>query len=158
MNDVILARALHVVAVVVWIGGLSFATTVLLPAIRRGDLGADRLKAFRAAEHRFAWQTRVAILVVGASGFYMAARLDLWERFRSAEFWWMHAMVAVWLAFALILFVAEPLVLPRRTEEWAATRPDHFFTWLHRAHWVLWAASLVTIFGAVAGSQGWPIF
>ena len=30
----IVARAIHVVAVVVWIGGVSLVTTVLLPALR----------------------------------------------------------------------------------------------------------------------------
>lgn len=43
MDDVIAARALHVLAVVIWIGGVSMATTVMLPAVRRGALGNDRL-------------------------------------------------------------------------------------------------------------------
>ena len=53
MDDVIIARALHILAVVIWIGGVSMATTVVLPAIRRGGLGEDRLRAFRAVERRF---------------------------------------------------------------------------------------------------------
>ena len=46
MDDLIIARALHVLAVVIWIGGVAMATTVVLPAVRRGDLGADRLRRF----------------------------------------------------------------------------------------------------------------
>ena len=42
MDDLALARALHVLAVVIWIGGVSMATTVAIPAVRRGDLGEDR--------------------------------------------------------------------------------------------------------------------
>ncbi len=158
MDDVIIARALHVVAVVIWIGGLMMATTVVLPAIRRGDLGPDRLKAFQTIEHRFVWQARIAVIVVGLTGFYMAARLDMWERFRSAEFWWMHAMVCVWLLFSLVLFVIEPFILHRHFHKWATAAPDAAFAWLHRAHWILLVLSLVTIFGAVAGSQGWSVF
>jgi uncharacterized membrane protein len=60
MNDVVIARALHVLAVVIWIGGVAMATTVALPAVRRGDLGADRLRAFQAIERRFVWQARSA--------------------------------------------------------------------------------------------------
>jgi uncharacterized membrane protein len=41
-----------VLAVVIWIGGVAMATTVMLPAIRRGNLGADRLKAFEAIKRR----------------------------------------------------------------------------------------------------------
>ena len=104
MTDVIIARALHVLAVVIWIGGVSMATTVALPAVRLGDLGANRLRAFQAIERRFVWQARAAVVVVGLTGFHMAWRLDLWDRFRTAEFWWMHAMVGVWLLFAFVLF------------------------------------------------------
>ncbi|MGC1576715.1 MAG: hypothetical protein WA813_11455 [Beijerinckiaceae bacterium] len=158
MTDVVIARALHVLAVVIWIGGVSMVTTVALPAVRRGDLGEDRLRAFRAIERRFVWQARTAILLVGLTGFYMAWRFDLWDRFRSAAFWWMHAMVCLWLLFVIILFIAEPLILHRHFHRWAAAEPAAAFAWLHRAHWVLLVLSVVTIFGAVAGSQGWSIF
>ena len=158
MDDVVIARALHVLFVVIWIGGVSMATTVALPAVRRGDLGENWLSAFQAIEHRFAWQARTAIVVVGLTGFYMVWRLDLWDRFRTASFWWMHAMVCLWLLFAFVLFIAEPFILHRHFRQWATARPAVAFAWLHRAHWVLLALSVVTILGAVAGSHGWSIF
>jgi uncharacterized membrane protein len=158
MYDVILARALHVLAVVVWIGGVSMATTVLIPAVRRGQLGGNLLQSFQAIEHRFAWQARTAIIVVGLTGLYMTIRLELWDRFRSFEFWWMHAMVCVWLLFAFMLFVAEPLIMRRYFRSWAEAHPQAAFARLQRAHWVLLVLSLITVFGAVAGSQGWSIF
>lgn len=157
MVDVTIARALHVVAVVIWIGGVAMVTTVLLPALRRGELGADPLQAFRAIEHRFSRQARAAVLLVGTTGFYTAARLDLWSGFRSAQFWWMHLMVAVWLLFTLILFVVEPIRVRRLFKGEAVGRPQVAFAWLNRAHWVLLVLSLVTIFAAVAGSQGWSV-
>ena len=52
-NTLAWARALHVIAVVVWIGGVALITAVALPAIRRGDLGPDRVRAFQAIERRF---------------------------------------------------------------------------------------------------------
>ena len=158
MVDVIVARALHVLAVVIWIGGVSMATTIVLPAVRRGVLGSDRLKAFQAIERRFVWQARTAVVVVGLTGLYMSGRLGLWDRFRSAHFWWMHAMVGVWLLFMFILFIAEPFILHRRFNAWARTQPERAFARLHRAHWVLLTLSAVTILGAVAGSQGWSLF
>lgn len=157
MNDVIFAHALHVLAVVIWIGGVSMATTVALPAVRRGDLGTDLLRAFQAFEHRFVWQARSAIILVGLTGFYMMARLDLWDRFHNLAFWWMHAMVCLWLIFAFVLFIGEPFILHRYFRDWATRRPEVAFAWLHRVHWVLLALSLITIFGAVAGSHGWSI-
>src|SRR6185312_528795 len=72
VTDIVIARALHVLAVVIWIGGVSMATTIVLPAVRRGDLGEKRLPAFQAIERRFVWQARFAVIVVGLTGFYMA--------------------------------------------------------------------------------------
>lgn len=158
MTDVIIARALHVLAVVVWIGGVSMATTVVLPAVRRGQLGSDRLSSFEAIERRFIWQARTAVAIVGFSGFYMSARLHLWDRFHHAGFWWMHAMVLVWTLFVLLLFVAEPFILHRHLRGWAERSPERAFAWLHRVHWLLLVLSLITVFGAVAGSRGWPVF
>jgi uncharacterized membrane protein len=154
MDDVIIARALHVLGVVIWIGGVAMVTLVVLPAFRRGDLGPDRLQVFEAIERRFAWHARLAAVIVGLTGFYMTQRLDLWDRFRSGGFWWMHAMVCLWLLFTLLLFVMEPLVLHRRFHARALATPDAAFALLQRAHWLLLALSLLTILGAVAGSQG----
>ncbi len=158
MDDIAIARVLHVLGVVIWIGGVSMATTVILPAIRRGNLGQNPLHAFDAIEGRFVWQARFAVLVVGLSGLYMIWRLDLWDRFRSATFWWMHAMVCVWILFAFFLFVAEPFILQRYFRRWATAQPEAAFTWLQRAHWVLLTLSVVTILGAAAGSHGWSPF
>jgi uncharacterized membrane protein len=157
MADVVFARAAHVLAIIIWIGGVSMATTVALPAVRAKQLGADRLRAFHAFEHRFAWQARTAIVITGLSGFYMVAQLHLWDRFASLQFWWMHAMVCVWLLFAFILFVAEPFFLHIHFERFAKADSDQAFAWLHRVHWLLLALSLVTVVGAVAGSHGWDI-
>ncbi len=154
MDGIVIARVLHVLAVVVWIGGVAMATTVAIPAARRGELGADRFRAFHAIERRFVWQARAAVILVGLTGFYMTAQLDLWDRFRSAEFWWMHAMVCVWLLFMFVLFIAEPLILRRRLHGWAMAAPDIAFAWLQRAHWILLGLGLITIFGAMAGSHG----
>jgi uncharacterized membrane protein len=154
MEDVVIARALHVLAVVIWIGGVAMVTTVVLPAVRRGDIGTNRLQAFEAIERRFAWHARISVVIVALTGFYITYRLDLWGRFGSGEFWWMHAMVCLWLLFAVVLFVAEPLVLHRWFHARATASPDAAFALLHRAHWLLLALSLITILGAVAGSQG----
>jgi len=158
MDDLVVARVLHVLGVVVWLGGLSLVTTALLPAIRRGELGSDWLAAFQAVERRFSWQVRVALIVVGGSGLYLIVQADLWERFRLREYWWMHAMVALWVLFALGLFAVEPLLLDRHLPSWSRRRPAATFAWLARVHWLLLLLSLVTLLGAVAGSHGWSIF
>jgi len=154
VDDVTLARALHVLAVVLWIGGVAFVTTVLLPAVRDLHGPAERVVFFETVERRFGHQARVTTVLAGLSGFYMVVRLDLWDRFLSAEYWWMHAMVAVWLLFTLMLFVAEPLFLHQWLRARANSRPQSTFALVERLHWILLVLSLITLIGAVLGSHG----
>ncbi len=155
MNELLFARALHVLGVVIWIGGVFMATTVVLPAVRRGALGPDKLAAFHAVESRFVWIARAAVLVVGITGFYMVEKLGMWPRFVLVEYWWMHAMIAVWAIFMLLLFVGEPFVLHRFFPGWARRDPERAFAFLHGVHIVLLMLALITILGAVAGAHGW---
>jgi uncharacterized membrane protein len=148
-----LARALHVLGVVIWIGGVGFVSAVLLPALRSVDDPVQRAELFERLEGRFSWIARGAVLLVGASGFYMLQSFDLWDRFCSAAYWWMHAMVGVWAVFAVMLFVAEPLFLHRWFARRLRERPDAFAL-IARMHWLLLTISLLTIVGAVAGAHG----
>ena len=158
MEGVIIARILHVLGVVLWIGGVAMVTTVLLPATERMKTPVERVMFFETVERGFALQARITTLVTGLSGLYLVYQLDLWRRFAQIEFWWMHAMVLVWALFTLMLFVLEPLLLHRWLIERVARDPDSTFAWVVRLHWVLLVASLVTVAGAVAGSHGYLLF
>jgi hypothetical protein len=69
MNWLVLARA--------WIGGVGFATSVLLPGISASVAAPQRFASFRAFESRFVWIARALVVIVGASGFYMLVGLHL---------------------------------------------------------------------------------
>jgi len=152
MQDFIIARVVHVVAVLFWIGGVAFVTLVAMPSVRTDERPADRLKAFNRLERRFAPQARLWVLLAGASGFWMVWRGGMWERFGDPHFWWMHAMVGLWLVFAVMLFIVEPLFLHRRLA--ASNNPAANFARMETMHRVLLAAATVTLIGAVAGSHG----
>jgi hypothetical protein len=154
MDDVILARALHVIGAVLWIGGVAFVTSIVLPVARGRMPAGDRLQLFDAIERRFAVQARWTTLLTGLSGLYMVHRLDLWDRFLYAEFWWMHAMAALWLLFSLMLFLLEPLFLGDWFRRRALAAPERTFGLALRLHRGLLIASIVTIAGAVAGAHG----
>lgn len=153
-----IARALHVLGVVLWIGGVAFVTTVLLPAIGRLATPEDRVAHFEEIEGRFAWQARGTTLLVGITGFWMLAIVDGWGRYLELRFWWLHAMTLVWLLFTAMLFVLEPLWLHRAFLERARKAPEATFARVNTLHRGLLALSLVTVLGAVAGSHGllWP--
>ena len=149
-----LARVIHVVAIVMWIGGVAMVTTVLLPAVGRLKSAEERVAFFEKLESRFAMQSRVTTLLAGLSGFYMLHVVG-WQRLTMLEFWWIHAMIAVWLIFTLMLFVIEPLFLHRWFHARTERAPRSTFRLVQGLHWGLLAISLVTVAGAVAGSHGW---
>lgn len=153
-NEFAVARAVHLLAVLLWIGGVAMVTTVILPATRRVVAAGDRVEFFEAVESRFAWQSRLTTLVAAGSGFWLVARLDLWSRFAEPRFWWMHAMVGVWVVFTLMLFVLEPLVLHRWFRDRARREPGRTFAMIQRLHWILLGVSIVTFVGAVVGAHG----
>ncbi|GAB2791712.1 hypothetical protein GCM10027040_17270 [Halomonas shantousis] len=149
-----LARVVHVLAVVFWIGGVAMVTTVLLPAVRRFKTPEERVAFFETVESRFATQSRITTLLAGISGFYMLHVLG-WQRLAMGEFWWIHAMIAVWGIFTLMLFVIEPLFLHRWLKARAKRAPESTFRMIQILHWGLLILSLITIAGAVSGSHGW---
>lgn len=152
IDDFTIARIVHVIAVLMWIGGVAFVTTVILPAIRRDQSAPDRLAAFHRIENGFARQARIWVLLAGASGFWMVWRTVMWNRFADARFWWMWAMLLLWLAFALMLFVLEPLFLHRRMA--ASPDPQGDFRRMEKMHRLLLAAATIASIGAIGGSHG----
>jgi len=150
-DDLSIARAVHIFGVVLWIGGVAFVTTVLLPAVQRMKQPQERVAFFEEVEDRFAWQARVTTVLVGASGFYLAHVLNAWPLFFELAYWWLPAMVFVWLVFTVMLFIAEPLFLHRWFIERATAKPVETFRLIQRLHWVLLTLSLVTLVGAMLG-------
>lgn len=149
-----LARALHVVGVVLWIGGVAFVTTTLIPSLRAMANENKRLELFEQLEGKFAYQARAVTLITGLTGIYMLEYMDAWNRYQQLQFWWVHMMTLIWLIFTVILFILEPLVLHRRFRLLATEDSDKAFGWLHNMHKIILVLSLITIFASVAGVHG----
>lgn len=154
MDLLLVARVVHVLSIVIWIGGVGFVTAVVLPAVRSADSAVNKAQLFEQLEGRFAWIARTAVLFAGASGFYMVSEYDLWWRFERLSYWWMSAMLALWTLFAVLLFVAEPLFLHEWFRRRIESQPEKTLASIQRGHNLLFLAGLITIAGAVAGSHG----
>lgn len=135
--------AVHVLSVVWWIGGVFTVTTSLLPIFDR--LPADaRIGRIREFEGRFAIQARIAVLLAGITGFWMYTLVPG----EISHTWWVGLMMLVWVLFATMLFIAEPLRLPARA---GLIRKPGKLLGLHAALLVL---ALAAIFCGVVGARG----
>jgi len=150
----VLARTLHVIGVVIWIGGVAFVTTVLIPSLKKITDTDDRLKLFEQLEGKFSFQAKIATLITVFSGVFMLEFMNVWDRYLHLQFWWMHLMTFIWAIFTIVLFVLEPLFLHRWFREQATKDSESAFAWLHRLHMVLLTLSILAILGAVTGSHG----
>jgi len=150
-----LARVIHVLSIVIWIGGVAMVTTVILPAVKKLKSKEEQIETFEIIEGRFAIQAKIMTLLAALSGFYMIYKLDAWGRYLELKYWWMHAMTLVWLLFTVVLFFLEPFVLHRLFKKYANKDPEKTFRIIHRAHWILLSISLIATIAAVAGSHGW---
>ena len=153
-----IGRILHVLGVVIWIGGVAFVTLVILPTIKNWKSANDKIELFERIERRFSLIAKITSLITGLSGFYMISKLHAWERFLHVSYWWMWAMVIVWLTFTLLIFIFEPLFLHKKMMDMAKNNPEKAFTKMKKMHTHLLWLSLLTIVGAVAGSRGWLFF
>jgi uncharacterized membrane protein len=151
IDDFALARAIHVLALVHWIGGLTVVTTIVLPHARGLPNAKYAIATFEAFELRFAYQVRISILLVGLSGVYMLTKLNAWDRFQYASFWWLDLMVAVWMLFAMMVYVLEPLMLHRHLHEFALRNRNRAFAMATGFHAL---ALFISAFAIVAGILG----
>jgi len=157
MNDFnyfVIARSLHVLAVVLWIGGVAFITLVLLPALMKLADSQQRIDLFEQLENKFAFIAKLSTLAAGISGYYMLEFLDAWHRYLEPSHWWLHLMTFVWFVFTLVLFVFEPLFLHQWFIEQAKKDSDKTFSRIVRMHKLLLALSLTAVLAAVAGAHG----
>jgi uncharacterized membrane protein len=150
----VFARALHVIGVVLWIGGVAFVTTVLIPSLKNINDSTNKLELFEQIEGKFSFQAKLVTLVTGISGFYMVEVMNAWGRYQQLQFWWMHLMTLIWFIFTLVLFVLEPLFLHQWFHEQAVKNSAKTFSQVHTIHKILLALSLLAVLGAVARAQG----
>lgn len=155
MDEFAFARVLHVLGVVLWIGGVAMVTTVLLPTLAGGSSATEAMGFFRKFRNRFAVQARILTLIVGLTGFYMIYVMDAWHRFMMWQYWWMHSMVLIWGIFSVMLFILVPRAQRRQSSMPEQVITAETFNRIQRMHLILLVIGLITIAGAVAGSHGW---
>ena len=116
----LLLIALHVLAVVVWVGGMAFALFVLRPGLAV-LAPPQRLGVLARVFARFLPLAGVAVLVLAATG---AALLAQYGGLRAAP-WGVHAMIALGIVMIVVFLLVLLRLNPRlqaavRAEDWPA--------------------------------------
>ena len=145
--------AIHVVGVVIWIGGVAFVTMVIFPMILRMEGSLEKMIFFQGTEHRFAKIAKISVGVVGATGGWLLALTGEWRILFTFAGIGPTLMVIIWTMYVLVLlFEARLFKLIFRGE--AQQDTSKVFARLAGFHWVVLGLSLLAVGAGVWAGHG----
>lgn len=141
-----LMHVVHVLTVILWIGGLAFVTTMVFPLIFRTPKALDKVLLFQRIEHKFAKTARAYNLITGISGFIMVFLMGWHKVMLTKAGIPLTIMTAIWVFWFVMLFGLEPIVIKKMLDRMAKSGEqmdiDGIFRKMNRMHWAMLAVSL----------------
>lgn len=138
---------IHVLTVILWIGGLAFVTTMIFPVIYKTPDALQKVLFFQRIEHKFAKIARTYNLITGISGFAMVIIMGWFPVMLTKEGLGLTIMAVIWVIWFVMLWGLEPLIIKKMLDNMAKKGAqmdiDGIFKRLNKMHWVLLTASLV---------------
>jgi uncharacterized membrane protein len=146
--------AIHVLGVVIWIGGVAFVTMIVFPMIMRMEGSFEKVLFFQGVEHRFAGIAKLCVLIVGLTGAWLLYLTGEWSLLFKNSGIGPTIMLVVWLLYVLILFFEAKLFNVIFRKETKQDTEKVFFR-LTAFHWVVLGLSLFAVgVGVLAGHGG----
>ena len=133
------ALIIHVISVVIWIGGVAFVTMITFPMIQRAENSLEEVFMFQGVEHRFSKIAKVFVVLTGLSGLYL-----IFEKGLSPGVW---IMIMLWTVYAALLFGLEKLIFKKLFSQKPGTQYDtkKIFAVLQTFHWFVLILSFFAI-------------
>lgn len=148
-----LVLAIHVLGVVIWIGGVAFVTLIVFPMIIRMEGSLEKMVFFQGIEHRFAKIAKLSVFIVGLTGAWLLHLTDEWDILFEFSGIGPTLMLIVWTFYVLILFLEGRLF---KLIFRGKAQPDtsKVFSILTVFHWVVLSLSLLAIGVGVWSGHG----
>lgn len=127
---------IHVISVIVWIGGVTFVTTVVFPMMYRTEGSLEKALLFQGVEHRFVAQVRWLLALVGVTGFWLfIAKYDIAVLGRSEGL----GIVIMFLAWAVYVtvYLSERRIFARMFADPSKVDMDKALRMINAMHWGL---------------------
>ena len=105
MLDYVIALIIHVISIIIWIGGVSFVTMITFPMIQRGGSSLEQVMMFQGTEHRFGKIAKTMVILAGLSGLYLIKVKGM-----SFGVW---VMIILWAVYASLLFGLEKMIFKK---------------------------------------------
>ena len=139
---------IHVIGVIIWIGGVAFVTMVIFPMMYRTEGSLEKALLFQGVEHRFAGIVRWLIAIVGATGVYLlAARYGLGILAETRGIGIL-IMIFAWTFYTTVI-LSEKKLFSRIFADPAKIDMDKALRTINTMHWVLLTVSFAAVAGGV---------
>ncbi len=147
-----LSLMIHIIFVILWMGGVGFVTIVLFPMIAKTPQPLEKILLFQRIEHRYARLARLYALVVGITGLVNLSYFGGFRLLFTGYGWGITVMFLVWVMWMVLLFGLEPVVIRRilRDAQEGKMDIDAVFRRMNIFHWVLLSISALAIIGGVS--------
>ncbi|MBF0466034.1 MAG: hypothetical protein HQK88_13695 [Nitrospirae bacterium] len=149
-----LLTSVHVVSVLIWIGGVVFVTTIVFPMILRMEDSMEKVMFFQGTEHRFAKIAKVCVLIVGLTGGLLVYLKGFLNAFFHKEGLYLTLMLFLWIVY-LIVLTFEKRLFKIIFKGQAQHDTKKMFVRLTLFHWIVMLVSLfVVLFSVYQGHGG----
>lgn len=98
---------LHVISVVIWIGGVSFVTLIVFPALGRMEDSMAKVSFFMGFEKMFQLLAKILIIIVGSTGILLFLERGGFVALTQEETFLLSYKFFIWLFYFILLFGAE---------------------------------------------------
>ena len=145
---------IHVLGVVLWIGGVAFVTLIVFPLIIKMEGSLEQVLFFQRVEHQFAKIAKLCVLIVGLTGAWLLYLTGQWKQLFTLQGIGPTAMLFVWSFYVLVLFFERRLFQLIFSNQGQQDMKKVFYK-LTVFHWVVLGLSLLaTGIGVWTGHGG----
>jgi uncharacterized membrane protein len=145
---------IHVLGVVLWIGGVAFVTLIIFPLITKMEGSLEQVLFFQRVEHRFGKIAKLCVLIVGLTGVWLLYLTGQWRQLFTFQGIGPTVMLLVWGFYVLVLLFEKWLfqVIFSKQKQQDTKKVFHQLTVFH---WVVLVLSLLaTGIGVWTGHGG----
>lgn len=148
-----LLTALHVVLVVLWIGGVAFVTVIIFPMLQTMEDSFEKVFLFQRIENKFARQARFYAWTTGITGVILLYLTDQFRILFTMRGLAITIMLLAWLIYIFILTFEKKIfkALYSQTEKLDISK---IFLRLNVFHWFILGLSLLAVFTGVFSGHG----
>lgn len=144
---------IHVICVIVWIGGVTFVTTVIFPMMYMTEGSLEKALMFQRVEHRFSGMVKWMVGIVGITGLWMLYAKYGFGILTQARGIGVVVMIFAW-AFYTTVLLSERKIFGKIFADPEKIDMDQALKLINIMHWFLLVISYSAVAGGVWFAQG----